>query len=266
MGERLGSTLDLPMHTIPNTPSLVTLTTSARIATLTLNRPEARNALSLALLKDLHTHLDELLSRSDISVVVVAGAGKAFCAGMDLKAVLDDPGAPELLLHSLADATLKLRALKQVTLANVSGAAIGGGCGLACVCDIAATHAESKVGYPEVDLGVCPAVVAPWLVRKIGAGKARRVLLSGGLMSGKEAHALGMMDHVTTTREELQPFVDELAARLATGGPHALAATKSLLNSLDGSDDGASVTAGADLSAKVVMSAETRALLAAKLG
>ncbi len=257
------------MQNVQNTqplPALVTLTSSGRIATLTLNRPEARNALSLALLADLHTCLDELAVRDDISVVVLRGAGKAFCAGMDLKAVLDDPGAPALLLHSLADVTLKLRALKQVTLANVSGAAIGGGCGLACVCDIAATHADCKVGYPEVDLGVCPAVVAPWLVRKIGAGKARRVLLSGGLMSGTQAHTLGMLDYVTSTREELQPLVDEIAARLASGGPHALAATKSLLNRLDGSDDGASVKAGADLSAKVLMSEETRALLAAKMG
>jgi enoyl-CoA hydratase/carnithine racemase len=151
--------------------------------------------------------------------------------------------------------TLKIRTLPQVTLAKVHGAAIGGGCGLSCVCDLAATHADSKMGYPEVDLGVCPAVVAPWLVRKIGAGAARRVLLSGGLMSGREAFDLGMVDHL----------VAALATRLAAGGPHALRATKDLLNRLDGSLDAALLHAAADLSAKVVATEETRAALRARM-
>lgn len=245
--------------------ALATLTFAGRIATLTLNRPEARNALSTTLLADLHLCLDEVKTRCDVSVLVVTGAGKAFCAGMDLKAVLDDPAAPGVLLHSLADATLKLRSLPQVTLAHVNGAAIGGGCGIACVCDIAATHEDSKVGYPEVDLGVCPAVVAPWLVRKIGAGKARRVLLSGGLMSGKAAYEMGMIDHIAPDLQSLAVLVSEVSTRLATGGPKALAATKSLLNTLDGSSDPTHVKQGADLSAKIVNSAETREMLLAKL-
>ena len=245
---------------------LAQLAIAGRIATLSLNRPEARNALSLDLLAALHARVDELATRSDVTVLVLTGQGKSFCAGMDLKAVLDDPHAPGLLLHSLADFTLKLRALPLVSLAMVNGAAIGGGCGISCVCDMAITHADSKMGYPEVDLGVCPAVVAPWLVKKIGAGPARRVLLSGGIMSGQRAFELGMVDHLVATLEDLAPAANELAARLATGGPHALRATKSLLNQLDHSAEPDFVKRGADLSAKVVAMEETKALLRGKMG
>lgn len=246
---------------------LAEISYSGKVATLTLSRPQARNALSLELLADLHARLDELAAKQDeVTVLVLTGAGKSFCAGMDLKAVLDDPAAPAKLLHSLADLTLKLRVLPFITVAKVNGAAIGGGCGLTCVCDVAITHADAKLGYPEVDLGVCPAVVAPWLVRKIGAGKARRVLLSGGIMSGSKAYELGMVDHLVERVEALDAACDELVTRLASGGPHALRATKSLLNQLDGSLDADVVKRGADLSAKVVAMEETRAMLRAKVG
>jgi methylglutaconyl-CoA hydratase len=245
---------------------LALLSTSGPVARLSLNRPEARNALSIDLMHELHTRVDEAAARAEITVLVLTGEGKSFCAGMDLKAVLDDPQAPGVLLHSLADLTLKIRRLPAVTLAKVNGAAIGGGCGLACVCDIALTHADSKMGYPEVDMGVCPAVVAPWLVRKIGAGRARRVLLSGGVMPGQAAFDLGMVDHVVPTAADLDAAAESLAARLAGGGPHALRATKDLLNRLDGSLDAEILKRGADLSARVVAMEETKAALRAKMG
>ncbi len=244
---------------------LATLDFADRIATLTLRRADARNALSVALLADLHTCVDQLFTRSGVSVCVMTGEGKSFCAGMDLKAVLDYAAKARELLHSLADLTLKIRRLPMVTLAKVNGAAIGGGCGLACVCDIAITHADSKMGYPEVDLGVCPAVVAPWLVKKIGAGRARRVLLTGGLMSGQEAHAIGIADHLVATAADLDTAAAELATRLAQGGPHALRATKELLNTIDGSTDATLVKRGADLSADVLQTPQTQAALRSKM-
>lgn len=236
------------------------------IATLSLNRPELRNALSIDLLDSLHACVDELVTRSDLIVLVVTGVGKSFCAGMDLKQVLNEPGAPLRLLSSLAEFTLKLRALPMVTIASVNGAAIGGGCGLACVCDFAVTHADSKMGFPEVDLGVCPAVVAPWLMRRIGAGPARRVLLSGGTMTGREAHAIGIATDLVESREMLDGAVQHLADRIAQGGPRALRATKRLMNELDGSDDAGLVRRGAELSASVIEDAETKRVLKAKLG
>lgn len=246
--------------------SLVSLDISGRIATLTLRRPDARNALSLPMLADLHTALDALKRAMGVSVVVMTGEGKAFCAGMDLKAVLGDPDAPLKLLSSLADACMTIRGLPMVTLAKVNGAAIGGGCGLTCVCDISVTYADNKMGFPEVDMGVCPAVVAPWLVRKVGAGKARRVLLQGGLLTGRQAFEMGMVDTLVESADELEGAASKIAERLATGGPHALAATKALLNRLDGSLDGAVSREGAELSARVLAMPEAIAMLRAKLG
>lgn len=234
------------------------------IATLTLNRPETRNALSIELLDALHARMDEIESRSDVRVLIVKGAGKAFCAGMDLKAVMGDPASPPRLLNSLADFALRLRRLPLVVIASVNGAAIGGGCGLTCVCDFCITHADSKMGFPEVDMGVCPAVVAPWLVRKIGPGLARTVLLRGGIMSGREAFNLGIASQVVETRDELDAAVDQLARCIASGGPNALSATKSLLNELDHSLDEAIARRGAELSAQVLATDEAQASLRAK--
>lgn len=244
---------------------LVTIDKAGRIATITLCRIEARNALSLELLSQMHRAAETVAVDDAVSVVILTGAGKAFCAGMDLKAVLDDPEAPGKLLGSLADFCVKWRAMPAVTVAKVNGAAIGGGCGLSTVCDLSITHEDSKMGFPEVDLGVCPAVVAPWLVRKIGPGPARRVLLQGGLMSGKKAHEIGIVDHLAASQAELDAATDSIASCLASGGPHALRATKRLLNSMDGSSDLAQARKGAELSASVLALPEAKEMLRAKL-
>ncbi len=246
--------------------SLATLSISGRIATLTLRRADARNSLSPELLAALHERLGEIERAPEITVVVLTGEGRAFCAGMDLKLVLADPKAPLALLSSLADLCVRIRRLPAVVLASVNGAAIGGGCGLATVCDLAITHADAKLGFPEVDLGVCPAVVAPWLVRKIGSGPARSVLLRGGTMSGQQAFEVGIVDEAVATREALEARTGEIAARLATGGAGALRATKALLNELDGSLDAELSRKGAELSARVLATPEAQEMLRAKLG
>lgn len=246
-------------------PNLTKLTFDGPFASLRLNRPEARNALSLDLLASLHNSIDEVLTHPEIRVLTITGEGRAFCAGMDLKAVLDDNELAKSLLRSLAELTLKIRALPMVTVAKVNGAAIGGGCGLACVCDLTISHADAKIGYPEVDLGVCPAVVAPWLVKKIGPGRARRVLLQGGVHSGEVAHQIGMVDILVPAATDLDAATDSVTSRLAAGGPNALRATKALLNKIDGSDDPTLVLEGAALSASVLASPEAQSMLRAKL-
>jgi methylglutaconyl-CoA hydratase len=248
------------------TPDLAPLTISGRIATLTLNRPDARNSLSVGLLDRLRERVAELRAREDVTVLVLTGEGKAFCAGMDLKAVLSEPSAPGKLLSTLASFLMELRGLPQVVLGKVNGAAIGGGCGLATVCDIAITHDDAKLGFPEVDLGVCPAVVAPWLVRRVGAGRARHILLSGGTMTGAKAAALGIVSQSVPTRQDLDGAVDQAAERIAAGGPAAMRATKTLLNELDGSLDAGLGQRSAELSAQVLAMPEAQAMLRAKLG
>ena len=246
--------------------TLATLDIDGRTARLTLNRPDARNALSIDLLQALHARVDELANQDGVSVLVLTGAGKCFCAGMDLKAVLNDPDAPTTLLRLLADVAIKIRALPMAVIARVNGAAIGGGCGLTCVCDFCVTHADSKMGFPEVDLGLCPAVVAPWLVHKIGAGRARAILLRGGVMSGRQAHDAGIASHLADSLEQLDETVDELSSSLAAGGPGALGATKSLLNRLDGSLDRDIARHAADLSARILASDEAQRALRARFG
>jgi methylglutaconyl-CoA hydratase len=245
---------------------LAQLSITGPIAWLTINRPDSRNALSLDLLDALHARLDQLASDGTPHVLALTGAGRAFCAGMDLKQVLGSPARSEQLLQSLGQLTLKLRALPMVVVGLINGPAIGGGCGLVTVCDLAITHAENKMGFPEVDMGVCPAVVAPWLVRKIGPGKARQVLLSGGLISGQQAHAMGIVTQLVPTDADVPVEGEKLVQRLAQGAPEALRATKKLLNELDGSLDAAIITKAASLSASVLNTPLSQAMLTKKLG
>lgn len=247
---------------------LAQLTIDGRIATLVMNRAEAHNSMSLDMLEAMHERVDSLKD-SDCSVLVITGAGRSFCAGMDLKAVLVELSGDETLgkklLTNLAELTLKIRGLGMVTVASVNGAAIGGGCGLSCVCDVTITHADSKMGFPEVDLGLCPAVIAPWVVAKMGAGRARAAMLKGGIMSGAEAAAIGLVDHLADDRDGLAALTAEVSQRLASGGPKALAATKGLLNQIDGTMDPAMVMKGAELSASVLATPEAQRALAARM-
>lgn len=246
----------------------VLLDINDKIATLTINRPDARNAMSVEILGAMHEAVDSLAG-TKTSVLVITGAGRAFCAGMDLKAVLielsGDPAMGERLLTSLAELTLKVRKLDQVTLASVNGAAIGGGCGLTCVCDVTVSHADAKLGFPEVDLGICPAVIAPWVVKKLGAGVARKAMLMGGVMSGQQAFDIGLVDQLAPDRDGLDTLTREIADRLASGGPKALSVTKSLLNKLDGSLEESLVMQGAQLSASVLATPEAQSALAARM-
>jgi methylglutaconyl-CoA hydratase len=240
---------------------LVATQLSDGIATLTMNRADARNALSLGLITALSDAVDRLAHDPSIRVVILAGEGKSFCAGMDLKAVRHDPAAMGDMLRKLSHVTRSLRRLPAPVIARVQGAAIGGGCGLMVVADFAVTHPEAKLGYPEVDLGICPAVVAPWLIKKIGAGRARAMLLAGGTMSGREGYDAGLATHLVE-QEKLDETVQSLADRLCTGGQKAIATTKHWLNELDGSLDDAVLDRAADLSAKIIAGDEAQSRLA----
>ncbi len=239
---------------------MIRITEQENIVTLTMNRAGKRNALSREMLEAIHCGLDEVEQKKEMRVFILAGEGRSFCAGMDLKGVVDDPVAMGNMLRDLAKVSQRIRALPVPTIACVQGAAIGGGCGLMVVCDFAFTHAEAKVGYPEVDLGICPAVVAPWLIKKIGAGRARAMLLAGGTISGKQGFEAGLTTHLC----ELDHLIEEteaFAKNLARGGKTALATTKAWLNEVDGSLDDALLARGADLSAEVIASEEAQTRL-----
>lgn len=239
---------------------MIRITQQDNIVTLTLNRAGKRNALSREMIEAILAGLDEVERMEEMRVFILAGEGQSFCAGMDLRGVIDDPAAMGGMLHNLAQVLQRIRALPVPTIARVQGAAVGGGCGLMIVCDFAFTHEEAKVGYPEVDLGVCPAVVAPWLIKKIGAGRARAMLLAGGTISGKQGFESGLASHLC----ELDHLIEEtesFAKNLARGGRDALAKTKAWLNELDGSLDADLLARGADLSAEVIAADEAQTRL-----
>jgi len=248
--------------------SLVSIQIQDSIATLTLNRPEARNALSPELIESMNEAVEQVgreAASGSVRIMILAGAGKVFCAGMDLKGVMSDPRKMADMLRGLSVFLRRVRRLPIPTIARVQGAAVGGGCGLMIITDFAFTHPDAKVGYPEVDLGVCPAVVAPWLIKKIGAGRARAMLLAGGTMSGQAGLETGLASHVVEA-SKLESATLEFAGKLAKGGPHAMAVTKQWLNELDGSMEDACFDKAAELSAQVIAGEEAQTRLRAIFG
>jgi enoyl-CoA hydratase/carnithine racemase len=242
---------------------LVNLQSADGVLTLSLHRPDARNALSLDLINALESTLQRVAADAAARVLVLRGEGKAFCAGMDLRGVLHDAERMGLMLHTLARVSLSLRRLAIPTIACVRGAAIGGGCGLMVACDLAITHAEAKLGYPEVDLGICPAVVAPLLMRRIGAGPARAMLLTGGVVNGTEAHRLGLATHLAL-EGELESTATSMAHKLCAGGKEALATTKQWLGELEGELNDDIMRRAADLSARIIRGDEAQQRLKAR--
>ncbi len=246
-------------------PDLVLTEITDGCATVTLNRPEARNALSMELIEALAEAIDAVAGGCDagtVRVVILGGSEEAFCAGMDLKAVISDPPGMRRMLLGLAGVMNRIRMLPVPSIARVHGAAIGGGCGLMVVPDFTVTHAEARIGYPEVSLGLCPAVVAPWLMRRIGAGPARAMLLEGRTVTGSEAFELGLATHLVP-RDEVTAATGELARKLAAGSPAALSTTKRWLNEIEGSLD---QERGAGLSADVLAGPDAQARLRARFG
>ena len=237
-------------------------TTLHGIVSIELARPEARNALSRDLILHLMSAIEAVSGDQSARALILSGEGKSFCAGMDLRAVADDPIAMGEMLRELSHVSRAIRRLSIPTIARVQGAAIGGGCGLMVVCDFAITHPEAKLGYPEVDLGICPAVVAPWLMKKIGAGAARAMLLAGGTMSGDEGFRRGLATHLVA-ESQIAATAQTLAERLAKGGPNAIAATKHWLNKLDGSLDDAIADEAAEISARIIAGEEAQSRLRA---
>lgn len=235
------------------------------VASVTMNRPDKRNALSPALIEELGEAITKVESDQSVRAMILAGAGRSFCAGMDLKGVLDDHQAMAGMLQGLSLVNRRIRRLLIPTIASVQGAAIGGGCGLMVVTDFAFTHPEARLGYPEVSLGLCPAVVAPWLVRKIGAGPARAMLLAGGTMSGEQGFEAGLATHLAP-QDQLGSAARALALSLSAGGAEAISTTKRWLNELDNSMVDAEFDRAAELSAQVIAHAEAQGRLRAALG
>src|ERR1700726_4940876 len=203
----------------------------AAVAPITLNRPDKRNAISFELIDDLLRGLDEV-AKSDALVVILTGAGKAFCSGMDLenlKELIDR--SPE---QNLKDSETMVRLFRtlyefpKVTIAAVNGAAIAGGTGLALLCDFTVAVPEAKFGYTEVRIGFVPAIVSTFLLRQVGEKIARDLLLTGRIFDAAESLKLGLINEIVPA-EKLLDRARELAAQLSENSPLSLFHTKRLL-------------------------------------
>jgi methylglutaconyl-CoA hydratase len=209
----------------------VQLSQDGGIASITLNRPDKRNAISFELIDDLRHALDEV-DKSSALVLILSGAGKAFCSGMDLenlKALLGR--SPEQNLQDSQTMVGLFRALYEfpkVTIAAVNGPAIAGGTGLALLCDFTLAVPEAQFGYTEVRIGFVPAIVSTFLLRQIGEKQARDLLLTGRLFDADEAFRIGLVNEIVAPDKLLQR-ARELAGQLMENSPASLRLTKRLL-------------------------------------
>ena len=202
------------------------------IATITLNRPEKRNAISYDLIDDLLGALREV-AKSPAQILILTGAGKAFCSGMDLdnlKALIGR--SPEQSLEdskTMASLFRTLYDFPKPTIAAVNGAAIAGGMGLATLCDFTLAIPDAKFGYTEVRIGFVPAIVSTFLLRQVGEKIARDLLLTGRLFDAEEAKRIGLV-HEVMEPDQLMKRARELAAQLLENSPASLRYTKRLLS------------------------------------
>src|SRR2546422_7102513 len=201
---------------------------TGEVGPLTLNRPEKRNAISTQMIEDLLGALGEA-ERSAARAVIVTGAGKAFCSGMDLDSLSAiAKQSPEQNLEDSRRMARMFRALwsfPKPLIAAVNGAAIAGGGGIATLCDFTLAVPHAKFGYTEVRIRVIPALVSVFLIRQIGEKRARELLLSGRILDAEEARELGLVSEVAP-QDRLLERARELAAELLTASPTSLIYTK----------------------------------------
>jgi methylglutaconyl-CoA hydratase len=230
------------------------------VAIITLSRPEKRNAISFELIDDLLRMLDEI-AKSDARVVIVTGAGKAFCSGMDLDNLKTLLGrTPEQNLKDSETMVRLFRSLYEfpkVTIAAVNGAAIAGGTGLALLCDFTLAVPDAKFGYTEVRIGFVPAIVSTFLLRQVGEKQARDLLLTGRLFDAEEAARLGLVNEIVPT-ERLMTRARELAAQLMENSPTSLCATKQLLTDQARAELDLQITAAVEENAAIRRTADFR--------
>ena len=248
--------------------SLVAPLLSAReggILTLTLNRPDKRNALSTALIETLHQALDAADLDAEVRVIVLTGAGKDFCAGADLAELLvsadASPEANEASALRLGKLFARMREIPKPVVAVVRGRALAGGAGLMTACDIVLAGAGTQVGYPEVLRGFVPAMVMTMLRRLAGEKAALDLVLTGRTLGAADALACGLLSRVVPD-DALDREAAQLTGALAAAPASALAMTKQLFYQLDGQTFDQGIALGARVNALVRQTPDFRDAIA----
>jgi enoyl-CoA hydratase/carnithine racemase len=230
------------------------------VASVTLNRPDVRNALSATLIRELEQALATLEADPAARVIVLSGAGdKAFCAGADLKGV-GDRGTTLQARESFGGLARILEAMarmKTPVIAKVHGFALAGGCGLAAGCDIVVAADDAVFGLPEIKIGLLPLIVMAPILRSVGRKRGMLMILSGEQVSAREAYEMGLVSRLVP-RAELSPAVDALARALAGFSPTALGLAKEAAATVAGMEYGASLRYLREMITLVALSDDAR--------
>ncbi|HEV2055235.1 MAG TPA: enoyl-CoA hydratase-related protein [Methylomirabilota bacterium] len=230
------------------------------VASVTLNRPEVRNALNATLIRELEQAFGKLEADEAARVIVLEGAGdKAFCAGADLKGV-GDRGTTLQARESFGGLARILEAMarmKTPVIAKVHGFALAGGCGLAAGCDIVVAADDAVFGLPEIKIGLLPLIVMAPILRSVGRKRGMLMVLSGEQVSAREAYEMGLVSRLVP-RAELSPAVDALARSLAGFSPTALGLAKEAAATVAGMEYGASLRYLREMITLVALSDDAR--------
>ncbi len=202
------------------------------VATITLNRPQLRNAFDSGLIARLDAAIADLGADPNVRVIVLTGAGKAFSAGADINWMRSMVACGEAENHDdamrLAGLMARLDTVGKPTVARVNGPAIGGGVGLVACCDIAVASTDARFGLSEVRLGLVPAVISPYVVAAMGRRNARRLFLTGEVLHAKQARRAGLV-HEIAKPSNFNAAVEDQVAQLLLGGPLAQSEAKQLI-------------------------------------
>ena len=210
------------------TEPLVIRSDEGSTTTLTLNRPDKLNALTPGLFVELRRHLDDLATSDTVAVVVLRGAGRSFCAGHDLEAIANDERAPSR--HFEAETVDALEALPMPTIAQLHGHCFTGGLELALACDLLVAAASTRLGDTHGQWGLVPIWgMSIRLPERVGRSTAKELMFTSRRISGREAHAIGLVDHCTAD-EDLATVVESLAQEIAANSPGTNRITKQLVD------------------------------------
>jgi len=216
----------------------VVLEIQGSIAHVTLNRPDVHNAFDEETINDLSDIFDKLAQLSDVTVVILRGAGKSFSAGGDLNWMKRAAHYTEAENYEdglrLATMLHKLYSLPQLTIACVQGAAMGGGMGLVCCCDIVLAQADTKFALSEVKLGLIPATIGPYVIRAIGERQAKRYFQTGERIDCTKARDMHLVHEIFDTAEAMDKSLNDILDAVKSNAPQAMKAAKILCSDLAG--------------------------------
>jgi methylglutaconyl-CoA hydratase len=201
-----------------------------QVRVIVLNRPERRNALTLELLNELNTAIKVASEQPQERVLILRGAGAAFCTGLDLKEAADQTKA-HATAEMVANTLVTLSQTRLITIAAVHGAAVAGGAGIMSACDFVIAAERTKIGYPEVRRGLVAGLVMTFLRRQIGERNMRELLLGSELIDAQRAKEIGLVNRVVAQNDVINE-AQKVADSVLQGAPEALTQTKRLIDEL----------------------------------